>query len=301
MTAASSRVRSWWRWRSAPWSPSSSAFFPAARASAGAAGGGHARRRHRHERPLDRPASCSGCCSGVPGAAALAPASPGGTSATCRRCGSRASGCSCVFLALIVAAPLAARPASLGLGTPLPRVRGIVGRLAQQNAARNPKRTASTASALMIGLGIVSLFLVVNASLRASLDDTIDNRFQRRPRRRQRAARSWAAGCPASSPRRSTPCPRWTRPPACGSGSPRSTARRRRSAGLDPDTAFDLFDVEVTDGRRRRPRPEDGIGVFAEHGRTPRAGRSATRCRSCSATRVYSRSRSPRSCSTART
>ncbi|HET8620420.1 MAG TPA: FtsX-like permease family protein, partial [Acidimicrobiales bacterium] len=80
-----------------------------------------------------------------------------------------------VFLALIVLAPVAARPAALVLGRWLPVVRGIVGRLAQQNAARNPKRTASTGSALMIGLGIVSLFLVVNASLRASLDDTVDN------------------------------------------------------------------------------------------------------------------------------
>ena len=83
-----------------------------------------------------------------------------------------------VFLALIVLAPVVARPAALVLGRWLPVVRGIVGRLAQQNAARNPKRTASTGSALMIGLGIVSLFLVVNASLRASLDDTVDNQFR---------------------------------------------------------------------------------------------------------------------------
>src|SRR5918996_175277 len=83
-----------------------------------------------------------------------------------------------VFLALVILGPIAARPAALTLGRPLPTTRGVVGRLAQQNAARNPKRTASTASALMIGLGIVSLFLVVNASLRASLDRTIDDRFR---------------------------------------------------------------------------------------------------------------------------
>jgi putative ABC transport system permease protein len=81
-----------------------------------------------------------------------------------------------LFLAAIVLGPVVARPASLGLGRPVRALRGIVGRLAQQNAARNPKRTASTASALMIGLGIVSLFLVVNASVRASLDHTVDTR-----------------------------------------------------------------------------------------------------------------------------
>src|SRR5918998_1264431 len=82
-----------------------------------------------------------------------------------------------LFLAAIVLGPIAARPASLGIGRPLPVVRGIVGRPPPQNAARNPKRTASTATALMIGLGIVSLFLVINASIRASLDHMVDDRF----------------------------------------------------------------------------------------------------------------------------
>jgi putative ABC transport system permease protein len=68
-----------------------------------------------------------------------------------------------VFAALVILGPIAARPAAAVLGRPLPAIRGVVGRLAQQNAARNPKRTASTGSALMIGLGIVSLFFVFNA------------------------------------------------------------------------------------------------------------------------------------------
>ncbi|HEX8803830.1 MAG TPA: FtsX-like permease family protein, partial [Acidimicrobiales bacterium] len=73
--------------------------------------------------------------------------------------------------------PVAARPTSLAMGSPLPAVRGVVGRLAQQNAARNPRRTASTASALMIGVGIVTLVLVANASVRASIDALIDDQF----------------------------------------------------------------------------------------------------------------------------
>ena len=42
---------------------------------------------------------------------------------------------------------------------------------------RNPRRTAGTASALMVGVGVVTLFTVFAASLKASLDDTIDRSF----------------------------------------------------------------------------------------------------------------------------
>lgn len=82
-----------------------------------------------------------------------------------------------VFVSLVVFGPAAARPGASVLGAPLPRVKGIVGRLAQLNTGRNPKRTAYTASALMIGLGVVCLFLVLNASVRQSIDEIIDERF----------------------------------------------------------------------------------------------------------------------------
>jgi putative ABC transport system permease protein len=47
--------------------------------------------------------------------------------------------------------------------------------LAQQNAMRNPRRTASTAAALMIGLALVSLISIFGASAKASVSDAIDN------------------------------------------------------------------------------------------------------------------------------
>ena len=53
----------------------------------------------------------------------------------------------------------------------------MTGDLARENAGRNPKRTAATAQALMIGVRIVSFFLVVNASLRASIDAFLDDSF----------------------------------------------------------------------------------------------------------------------------
>ena len=56
---------------------------------------------------------------------------------------------------------------SLLLGWPADRLFTINGRLARLNAARNPRRTATTASALMIGLAMVSLVTVLGTSFQA--------------------------------------------------------------------------------------------------------------------------------------
>jgi putative ABC transport system permease protein len=51
---------------------------------------------------------------------------------------------------------------------------GVAGRLAQKNAARNPRRTATTAAALMIGLALVSTALVVGESVKATIGSTFE-------------------------------------------------------------------------------------------------------------------------------
>ncbi|MBN2623496.1 MAG: ABC transporter permease, partial [Acidimicrobiales bacterium] len=77
----------------------------------------------------------------------------------------------------VVLGPVVARPAASLLGAPVARLRGMTGGLARQNAVRNPRRTAGTSSALMVGVAVVTLFTVFAASLQASLDDTIDRSF----------------------------------------------------------------------------------------------------------------------------
>jgi putative ABC transport system permease protein len=51
---------------------------------------------------------------------------------------------------------------------------GTVGVLAAQNAIRNPRRTAATASALMIGVTLVSLIAILGSSASASTDAAVD-------------------------------------------------------------------------------------------------------------------------------
>jgi putative ABC transport system permease protein len=80
-------------------------------------------------------------------------------------------------LALILGAtalsPVLARPFLRVVGGVLPRFWGTTGRLARENAVRNPRRTAATASALMIGLALVSAFSVIGASTNKSVDALI--------------------------------------------------------------------------------------------------------------------------------
>jgi putative ABC transport system permease protein len=78
-----------------------------------------------------------------------------------------------VFLGVALLSPTVAPPMARFVGAPLARLYRTPGRLAEENAARTPRRTASTASALMIGLALVSTALVVGTSIKESVADTI--------------------------------------------------------------------------------------------------------------------------------
>lgn len=82
-----------------------------------------------------------------------------------------------VFLGVAALGPLLARPLAALIGAPLRRVRGFSGLLASENAQRNPKRTSATASALMIGVGLVGFITIFAASAKVSIEDTIDDAF----------------------------------------------------------------------------------------------------------------------------
>jgi putative ABC transport system permease protein len=80
-----------------------------------------------------------------------------------------------LLVAVIVLSPVLAVPFVRGLGPVLPRLARATGRLAKENALRNPRRTAATSSALMIGLALVTGFSIIGASARASIDRTVDD------------------------------------------------------------------------------------------------------------------------------
>ncbi len=78
------------------------------------------------------------------------------------------------LVGFVLLGPVVARPAAAVIGAPIAVLRGRAGRLARRNAMRNPRRTAATASALMIGVAVVAAFTVLGASVKASLAHTAD-------------------------------------------------------------------------------------------------------------------------------
>ena len=82
-----------------------------------------------------------------------------------------------VLLGVAAASPVISRPV-VALATVIyRRVYGTVGNLAGQNSLRNPRRTAATASALMIGLALVTTMSILGSSAKASVDKSIEENF----------------------------------------------------------------------------------------------------------------------------
>jgi putative ABC transport system permease protein len=106
------------------------------------------------------------------GAAAMAAGLFGGAGV-----GPVALGALAVFVGVAVLGPVLARPLSRVLGAPLPRLKGVAGNLARENAMRNPKRTSATASALMIGVALVGFITIMASSAKASVEAGIDDSF----------------------------------------------------------------------------------------------------------------------------
>lgn len=78
-----------------------------------------------------------------------------------------------VLLGVAATSPVVGRPVIAVVGGFYRRVFGTVGQLAALNAVRAPRRTAATASALMIGLTLVATMAVVGQSVKTSLDAVI--------------------------------------------------------------------------------------------------------------------------------
>ena len=76
------------------------------------------------------------------------------------------------LIGVLALTPALARPILAAIGSALQS--RVVGRLATANAIRNPRRTAATASALTIGLALMTAVSVLGSSARASVAEVVD-------------------------------------------------------------------------------------------------------------------------------
>ena len=93
------------------------------------------------------------------------------------RAGLMGGGAVVIVLAVSFFSPRLVRPLAALAGWPLERLRRLLGRLARENAQRNPGRTAVTAAALMIGLALVAFVTVFAAGLKSSVAQVVDENF----------------------------------------------------------------------------------------------------------------------------
>jgi putative ABC transport system permease protein len=85
-----------------------------------------------------------------------------------------AAGAVIIFLGVAVLSPLVTRPLARVIGWPIAGLFREPGKLARQNAMRNPRRTASTAAALMIGLALVTFVSIFADSIKTSTTGILD-------------------------------------------------------------------------------------------------------------------------------
>lgn len=96
---------------------------------------------------------------------------PGGTPGTIALAG---GGGLLLFLGVASVSSTVARPVTAFIGWPIARVYGTTGKLARENAGRAPRRTSATASALMIGVALVSAASVFASSLRSTFQGILE-------------------------------------------------------------------------------------------------------------------------------
>ncbi|KOG62301.1 ABC transporter [Streptomyces antibioticus] len=148
-----------------------------------------------------------------------------------------------LIIGVFILTPLLSRPL-IAAAAPVLRAFGVSGKLARQNSVRNPRRTAATASALMIGLTLITGMTVMAGSLQTSIDKmassairadyvvSMANRGPLSPDVEKKIAS--ADGVTASSPLRN--------------GESRIDGGTEFLTGVDGATIGELTDLKVTDG-----------------------------------------------------
>ncbi len=83
-----------------------------------------------------------------------------------------------IVIAVLVSGPVLAKPLSRVVGAPLPLIKGVTGQISRENAMRSPRRTASTAAALTIGVSLVAFITIFANSVQRSIESAIDVGFK---------------------------------------------------------------------------------------------------------------------------
>jgi putative ABC transport system permease protein len=151
-----------------------------------------------------------------------------------------------MFFAVTVLGRTISLPLSRTIGWPLTILRGFPGALARDNAMRNPKRTAATASALMICVGLVGMITIFASSATASISALVDRSFT--GDFTISAGGGTAGGIDPGLAQRLNQLPEVSSATAVRLGSAEVNGKAIQVGALDPKTAFGILDVKPLQG-----------------------------------------------------
>jgi putative ABC transport system permease protein len=164
-----------------------------------------------------------------------------------------------VFFGVAILGQVISLPLSRVIGAPLPRWRGTAGALGQQNAMRNPRRTASTASALMICVGLVGFMTIFASSARASIDSIVGQAFTGDFVINSGAGMN--GGFDPSLTQRLNGLPEVSAATGLRLGQANIGGSPQGVVGLDPNTAFEIINVKPLKGSEQA-LGTDAIAVY---------------------------------------
>jgi putative ABC transport system permease protein len=150
-----------------------------------------------------------------------------------------------LFIGLAMLAPLIARPLARILGAPAARFAGVAGKLGRENAMRNPQRTAQTATALTIGLALVTFVTVFAASFSTSIGKDIDRQLKGDLVIYDQSS---FLGFPLTAERAVAKQPLVQTVTAARGGTARAGGSERAVSGVDPAAIAQAYDPEFTSG-----------------------------------------------------
>jgi putative ABC transport system permease protein len=168
-------------------------------------------------------------------------------------------GATLVFFAVAILGRTVALPLSRILAAPLPRLRGAAGVIARQNAMRNPKRTAATASALMICVGLVGSITIFASSARATINSVVDRSFT--GDFIINSGSGLAGGVDPGLAKRLNQLPQVASASGLRLGSAQVDGSVVQLGGVDPRLTFDIIDVKPVQGNRS-DLGRDAIAVY---------------------------------------
>jgi putative ABC transport system permease protein len=166
-----------------------------------------------------------------------------------------------VFFGIALLSVRLVEPLASALGWPATRIGGAAGKLARDNSRRNPQRTASTASALMIGLALVTLVSVLAAGIISSFKGSVNDLWRNADY--AITAQNNFSPIPIAASEAVAKTPGVTAVGNVRGGEALIYNKGRSLTAVDPPTA-EMFSIEWKEGSAAVPRTLGNDGAFVD-------------------------------------